>query len=326
MGILEELGKAALKGVAQGVAQGIQAHSEREAEQRRQAARNASANERDAQQEAEKGNIDAMQYLASSALQQKDYQNAVYWATKGAEYDDDFCLYVLGMGAYSLGDKRTAVNAFTRNVNVNGDGSSAKTLGYIYMEANDIDNALHFFEIALNVNGNDGEAALGAANCIMSVADRSNALEVFEHVRPLLQIASRSEDHQVREGAQYVLRQIQEAEKDIRQQQNNSCFITTAVCDSFGKADDCYELTTFRHFRDDWLVLQPDGKQLVDEYYAVAPRIVAGINRLVNAAQIYKDIWREYLAPCLTFIELGDQSSCKAKYVDMVHHLKKLYL
>ena len=28
------------------------------------------------------------------------------------------------------------------------------------------------------------------------------------------------------------------------------CFVTTAVCDSFGKSDDCFELTTFRNFRD----------------------------------------------------------------------------
>ena len=106
----------------------------------------------------------------------------------------------------------------------------------------------------------------------------------------------------------------------------DGCFVTTAVCDSFGKADDCYELTTFRKFRDCWLMNQPDGKNLIAEYYSIAPRIVDKINRLTDAAKIYEGIWREYLAPCLTFIELGDQFSCKAKYVDMVQHLKKIYL
>ena len=37
------------------------------------------------------------------------------------------------------------------------------------------------------------------------------------------------------------------------------CFITTAVCEFQGKADDCYELTTFRKFRDDWLAKAPGG-------------------------------------------------------------------
>ncbi|MBQ3452236.1 MAG: hypothetical protein IJL12_01935 [Selenomonadaceae bacterium] len=35
---------------------------------------------------------------------------------------------------------------------------------------------------------------------------------------------------------------------------------------------------------------------------AIAPRIVFNINRLANAAQIYKKIWQEYLIPCLNSI------------------------
>lgn len=61
------------------------------------------------------------------------------------------------------------------------------------------------------------------------------------------------------------------------------CFITTAVCDSFGKADDCYELTAFRNFRDKWLVNQADGKNLIAEYYNIAPKIVEKINSLSNS-------------------------------------------
>lgn len=108
--------------------------------------------------------------------------------------------------------------------------------------------------------------------------------------------------------------------------QNNGCFITTAVCDNFGKSDDCYELTTFRKFRDEWLITQSDGKTLIEEYYAVAPRIVANINRLSEAKKIYETIWQKYLVPCLDFINNGDNFSCKQKYIDMVHELKKLYL
>lgn len=104
------------------------------------------------------------------------------------------------------------------------------------------------------------------------------------------------------------------------------CFITTAVCDSFGKADDCFELTTFRKFRDGWLTSQPDGKALIAEYYSIAPRIVDRINRLADSAQIYKSIWREYLEPCLTFIGRGDNQSCKRLYVDMVTSLKERFL
>lgn len=104
-----------------------------------------------------------------------------------------------------------------------------------------------------------------------------------------------------------------------------SCFVTTAVCDSFGKSDDCYELTTFRKFRDTWLKAQPDGKSLIAEYYSIAPRIVANINSLADSAQIYKTIWQKYLEPCLNFIRCGDNLACKNKYIEMIYELKKTY-
>ena len=104
------------------------------------------------------------------------------------------------------------------------------------------------------------------------------------------------------------------------------CFITTAVCDSFGKADDCYELTAFRNFRDNWLALQADGKNLIAEYYSIAPKIVSKISALANSESIYKNIWEKYLAPCLAFIERGDNQACKLRYMEMVTSLKKKFL
>ena len=114
--------------------------------------------------------------------------------------------------------------------------------------------------------------------------------------------------------------------KELGYKPDDGCFITTAVCGSFGKCDDCYELTTFRNFRDGWLAAQPDGKNLIAEYYSTAPAIVDKINRLSDAAQIYKNIWQKYLAPCLAFIEQGDNQSCKKLYVEMVTSLKKKFL
>ena len=107
---------------------------------------------------------------------------------------------------------------------------------------------------------------------------------------------------------------------------SDSCFITTAVCDSFGKADDCYELTAFRNFRDKWLALQEDGKNLIAEYYDVAPKIVEKINSLSNSAEIYKNIWTDYLSECLKSIEDGDNLNCKKIYVEMVNTLKEKFL
>ncbi len=99
------------------------------------------------------------------------------------------------------------------------------------------------------------------------------------------------------------------------------CYITTATCEEYGKPDDCYELTTFRAFRDNWLVHQPDGKKLIDRYYRTAPAIVDLINKQENRAEIYRYINDIYLSNCLKYIEKGENEKCKELYVEMMEFL-----
>lgn len=101
------------------------------------------------------------------------------------------------------------------------------------------------------------------------------------------------------------------------------CFITTSVCESFDKPDDCAELTAFRDFRDNWLLNQPDGRELVNEYYIVAPEIVRRIESYSNSAEIYRWIWNEYLEPCYEMIQHEEYLACKQKYIEMVRQLQR---
>ncbi len=55
------------------------------------------------------------------------------------------------------------------------------------------------------------------------------------------------------------------------------CFLTTAIVERRGEADDGPTLTALRAFRDGWMAGHPDGARLIAEYYAQAPRIVAAI-------------------------------------------------
>lgn len=103
------------------------------------------------------------------------------------------------------------------------------------------------------------------------------------------------------------------------------CYITTAVCEEFGKPDDCYELTAFRGFRDSWLAKQPDGPELIKRYYDTAPAIVERINRQPNRTEIYRYLNETYLSKCLAYIEAGEYEQCKALYVAMVEHLIEEY-
>ena len=82
----------------------------------------------------------------------------------------------------------------------------------------------------------------------------------------------------------------------------------------------------FRAFRDNWLKQQSGGKELIAQYYDIAPQIVKNINRLAGAERIYLNIWNKYLKPCLSYIEQGENEQCKSVYVQMVQDLYKKYM
>lgn len=101
------------------------------------------------------------------------------------------------------------------------------------------------------------------------------------------------------------------------------CYITTAVCEEYGKPDDCYELTTFLGFRDNWLLQQPGGEALVKQYYDTAPAIVEQINKRPDRAEIYRHLNEAYLSKCLTYIEKGENEKCRDLYIAMMDYLRE---
>lgn len=104
------------------------------------------------------------------------------------------------------------------------------------------------------------------------------------------------------------------------------CYITTAVCRSLDKDDDCYELKTLRDYRDQYLLGSDEGRDVVDTYYNIAPTIVNRINKTDEAASTYKTIFSRYINPCITLIESGEYEECKKLYSDMVYTLKDRYM
>ena len=104
------------------------------------------------------------------------------------------------------------------------------------------------------------------------------------------------------------------------------CFITTAVCRSEGKPDDCYELETLRSFRDGYLAALPEGPALINEYYDIAPMIVACIDYADDSAARYAELREQYIVPCISDIEAGRLEACQHRYVDMVKNLRRRYL
>ena len=111
-----------------------------------------------------------------------------------------------------------------------------------------------------------------------------------------------------------------------RWEDTSGCYITTATCLALGKGDDCYELNMFRWFRDNWLINQPDGKKLIEEYYETAPLIVDLINKRKDYKDIYFHLWEKYLNPCLKLLERGNFIEVKRIYTEMVKRLKDDFL
>ena len=107
---------------------------------------------------------------------------------------------------------------------------------------------------------------------------------------------------------------------------SGGCYITTAACSQLGKADNCYELTVFREYRNKILAHEVDGEKIINEYYRTAPRIVDNINKQKNCEEIYQKIWNEFLSPCLIFLENMEYAKCKELYMQMVKELQRQYL
>jgi hypothetical protein len=104
------------------------------------------------------------------------------------------------------------------------------------------------------------------------------------------------------------------------------CYITTAVCTSLGKGDNCEELNTFRRFRDEWLAATPTGETKIREYYLFAPMIVQAIDRSQEKEAVYRNIWDEHLMPCLNLIRSGELQECAREYENMVLELESKWL
>lgn len=104
------------------------------------------------------------------------------------------------------------------------------------------------------------------------------------------------------------------------------CYITTAVCESLGKNEDCRELNMLREYRDHYLEPTEEGHALVEAYYDIAPTIVKRIDRQDSRKEIYRKLYEDYLLPCIRRIEEQDYEACREQYQKMVLELKAEYI
>lgn len=105
----------------------------------------------------------------------------------------------------------------------------------------------------------------------------------------------------------------------------NGCFLTSACVQARSLPDDCVELKTLRYFRDSYMMSTEQGRQEVEQYYSVAPGIVAAINQSPEVKEIWERLFSGVIVPAVAYIQRGDLSKAHQLYKDCVLRLQKRY-
>lgn len=268
------------------------------------------------------GCISAIKDLGWYYREHEQYDQAFQYFNMGAETDDADCMLGVGL-LYDWGqgvtEDKAKAEKWYKKAGEKGSAAGAQNYASRLYQNGNYGEAFNWVIKALELNPDftRAQCLLGKMYCLGEGVNQD-----IETGKDWLKKAADNGS----EEAQKALEDINNGNTAYTAYETTSgCFITTAVCGTFNKPDDCYELTSFRNFRDNWLVNQPDGASLVQEYYRIAPGIVERINALADAKNIYMSIWQEYLKPCLTCIEDGNMQKCKEIYVDMVRNLQKKF-
>lgn len=96
------------------------------------------------------------------------------------------------------------------------------------------------------------------------------------------------------------------------------CFITTAICEREGLADDCEILTAFREFRDTFMQQTESDKETVREYYRIAPGILSKIRARKDGGESLEMLRVHFLLPAFNAIKANDFERARTLYIAMV--------
>lgn len=110
-----------------------------------------------------------------------------------------------------------------------------------------------------------------------------------------------------------------------KKSESGGCFLTSACCEYKGYADDCYELTTLRGFRDGFMKTMGGGQVIIDEYYKIAPVILEKINSSSDKEKEFDYIY-SVVEKCVSLIEKNDNERALTEYIAMVNVLRNKYL
>lgn len=126
-------------------------------------------------------------------------------------------------------------------------------------------------------------------------------------------------------GFEYGKNHPSEKSDDSDSGSSSGCFLSTACTMAAGLRDDCHELVVLRMFRDTHLTQRPDGSQMVERYYEVAPRILAAIQAEPDALDVLRRLFADLVVPSVSLIEAGRYEDAVALYRGVVTDLEGQY-
>ncbi len=78
--------------------------------------------------------------------------------------------------------------------------------------------------------------------------------------------------------------------------------------------------------RDSIVEWDEETRQMVLEYYRIAPQIVSAIDASGHGDEVYERLYNELVLPCVKFYENQQIKEAVRLYVDTVNALKTQYL
>lgn len=103
----------------------------------------------------------------------------------------------------------------------------------------------------------------------------------------------------------------------------DDCFITEATMAGIGvqgpELEQSEPLQVLRWFRDNVMMSSPQGKNLVQQYYLMAPEVVEAVNQRPDAMQVYQAIYGQYLKPAVEAVKAGDYQKALGIYTEMIN-------
>jgi len=248
---------------------------------------------------------------------QQDACTAATWFHKAAQKGDGLAQSALGLCyANGHGVPRDMAEAIKWSLEAaqKGDELSQSRLGYCYLEGDgvkqDCKEAYKWYLMAAKQGQADAQYAIA---CLYQAG-----FGVEKDTKEAMKWLRKSANQGFKE-AQKIL---EKKEKGIF----GGCFLSTAVCTTLGKSDNCYELAILRQLRDTYMQRTPGRRSEVERYYKIAPRIVNSVEKSDDPTAVWQGLAEDHILPIIAIAQKGDFPMAHRLYRCMVLEMERKWL